>query len=74
MTSSVGLLQVYTSSFTETGACEEVALKVIDIPTSIHDPCYQVHACLCNPAPLSYKAQSYEQAIWSLRGNTFLPV
>ncbi|CAL8469507.1 g9048 [Coccomyxa elongata] len=34
--------QVYESSFTETGVREEVALKVIDFPSSIHDPCYQV--------------------------------
>ncbi|BDA44756.1 probable serine/threonine-protein kinase par-1 at C-terminar half [Coccomyxa sp. Obi] len=34
--------QVYESSFTETGIQEEVALKVIDVPSSIHDPCYQV--------------------------------
>jgi hypothetical protein len=39
-------LQVYTSSFTETGVCEDVALKVIDIPSSIHDPCYQVPGIL----------------------------
>lgn len=48
------LLQVYESSFTETGIREEVALKVIDIPSSIHDPCYQVRADDL-PSPLHHE-------------------
>ena len=41
---AVEWLQVYEGCFTETGIREEVALKVIDVPGSIHDPCYQVRA------------------------------
>ena len=46
MSSGVSLyflaVQVFESTFVEAGIREEVALKVIDVPTSVHDPCYQV--------------------------------
>lgn len=35
-------LQVFSCSFTEAGRQENVVLKVMDMPRSIHDSCRQV--------------------------------
>ncbi len=41
--------QVFSCSFTEAGRQENVVLKVMDMPKSIHDSCRQVRLLLNGP-------------------------